>query len=211
MFSFLTKKEFYKHQKEQKSIERENRLALRQDDEPYISNFPGALTFMRRITETDMRYCYRKRVCNSIILNEPSVVFDFRYIPMHTRDEIIKSMYRQFIEIISRNRTLPNPFQLHFCNYDYESIFHKRFATFMGFDTNLIFETPKNYLDVFPKEKLVYLSRDAKFPMTKYNPDKVYIIGSIIDINDTFKFSSYAQAKKEGIRCERLPIDEHVK
>lgn len=131
---------------------------------------------------------------------------------MHTRIELVKSLYRQYIEIISSNRNSPNPFQIHFCNYDYSTEFHTKYSPFLEYDANLIFETPKNYTEIFPKDKLVYLSRDAKVKMVKYDPEKVYIVGSMIDFgNDKFKYCSYSQAKKEGIRCERLPLDDYVK
>lgn len=131
---------------------------------------------------------------------------------MHTRIEHVKSLYRQYIEIISLNRSSPEPFQIHLCNYDYNSEFHQKYGQFLELDLNLIFETPKSYMDIFPKEKLVYLSKEAKTKMSHYDPEKVYIIGSMIDMgDDKFKYYSYSQAKKDGLRCERLPLDDHVK
>lgn len=79
-------------------------------------------------------------------------------------------------------------------------------------DKNLILETSKCYKEIFPKENLVYLSKDAKKTLYKFDPEKVYIIGNIIDSgNDLDRYASYIQANKDGIQCQRLPIDEYIK
>lgn len=211
----MVKEEYYAFQKEQKKLEREKRVKRIVDNDnesDVITNYPGKDTYLKRVNNTEIRRFHRSKVLTSILTDEPSVVFDFRFTSMHTRIEHIKSLYRQYINILSANRTSEFPFQIHFCNYDPKTEFHERYGKFLEYDSNLIFETQKNYLDIFPKNKLVYLSRDAKFKMTRYDPDKVYIIGSIIDVgDDRFKYCSYSQAKKDGIKCERLPIDDHVK
>ncbi len=79
-------------------------------------------------------------------------------------------------------------------------------------DANLIFETPKSYLDVFPKKDLVYLSKDADKKMNCFDPNKVYIIGCTISSGaptDQYLYASYDQAKREGIECLRFPIEKH--
>lgn len=172
------------------------------------TNYPGHSSFMHRIDEHDERYVAQHRLLTSILMNEPSVAFDFRFVSQHTRVERIKSLYRQFIEIIWINRISARPFQLHFCNYDHSSEFNTRFNNWLALDKNLIMETTKSYTDVFDKSKLVYLSADANKKMTSFNPDNVYVIGAMIDMSpNEFELYSYAQAKKDGIRCERLPLD----
>ena len=48
--------------------------------------------------------------------------------------------------------------------------------------------------------------------MRRYDPERVYIIGNIIDSGDkSDSYASYTQAKKDGIECMRLPIDENIK
>ena len=82
----------------------------------------------------------------------------------------------------------------------------------MSLDTNLVQRTSQSYTDIFPKNKLVYLSKDSKRVMTEYDPEKVYIIGNIIDTAcEDDAYASYTQARKDGIECLRLPIDENIK
>jgi hypothetical protein len=67
-------------------------------------------------------------------------------------------------------------------------------------------------LDIFPRDQLIYLSKDAKQPIREFNPNKTYIIGSIIDSNNSKDhFATYSQAKMDNIPSYRLPLDENVK
>lgn len=211
----MVKEEYYDFLKKQKKKElasREKRFFEIDNESEVMTNYPGRETYLKRVNNTEVRRFHRSKVLTSILLNEPSLVFDFRFTSMHTRIEHVKSLYRQYINVLSANRTSELPFQIYFCNYDQNTEFHKRYSQHLEYDSNLIFETEKNYLDIFPKNQLVYLSRDAKIKMTRYDPDKVYVVGSIIDVgDDRFKYCSYSQAKKDGIRCERLPLDDHIK
>lgn len=173
-----------------------------------VTNYPGHFTFMNRLDSTSIRRMAKYKVLTSVLTDEPSIVFDFRYVAQHKRIERVKSLYRQVIELVGENRWSERPFQIHFCNYDYESEFHRLYADRIGLDANLIMDTSQSYLDVFDPKKLVYLSADASKPMTHYDPDKVYIIGAMIDMSpNEFKYYSYGQAKKDGIECRRLPLD----
>lgn len=206
------KEDYYKEVKERKRKQVEERRKENQDrvllPGEHPTNYPGHSTFMGRIDSTSMRRFYQNRVLTSLVTDEPSIVFDFRFVAQHKRLERIKSLYRQFIEIIGDNRIATRPFQMHFCNYDYSSEFHERFGDLLGLQPNLIQETSKSYLDVFDRSRLVYLSADSRKKMTEYDPNKVYVVGAMIDMSPgEFEYYSYSQAKKDGIACERLPIE----
>ncbi|RXG61192.1 Mitochondrial ribonuclease P protein 1-like protein [Armadillidium vulgare] len=68
--------------------------------------------------------------------------------------------------------------------------------------------TSKSYLDLFPKEKLIYLTPDARQEMQTFNSDAVYIIGGILDEGRTSPLS-LAKAKRENIKTEKLPLDKY--
>lgn len=167
---------------------------------------------VRQPTKVDERKFLRDRIASAIINDNPSVVFDFRYEYYFHRANMLASLYRQYIEIIGKNRYAKFPFQIYFCNYSPDSIFNQKYRDFIEVDKNMIEATSKSYTDIFPKEKLVYLSRDSQKVLTTYDPNKVYIIGNIIDTGEeSDSYASYTQAKKDGIECVRLPLDENIK
>lgn len=50
----------------------------------------------------------------------------------------------------------------------------------------------KSYLDLFPKEKLVYLTPHCREEMQEYDHDAIYIIGAIVDkVSVIFVFNSF--------------------
>ena len=63
-----------------------------------------------------------------------------------------------------------------------------------------------SFYDIFPREKLVYLSPEAP-KLKDYNPDDIYIIGGLLDLEQSH--SSYEKATELGIRCGSLPIDDY--
>ena len=68
--------------------------------------------------------------------------------------------------------------------------------------------TDESYVDLFPKEKLVYLTSDSPNTL-EYSPDDIYIIGasseSIIDTKQSLKY-----AEQQGIRHAKLPLKETI-
>lgn len=56
---------------------------------------------------------------------------------------------------------------------------------------------------------MVYLTPDAEETLT-YDPDDIYIIGSIVD-KRTQPPLSLAKAKREGLRMAKFPLDRYVK
>lgn len=73
----------------------------------------------------------------------------------------------------------------------------------------MITVTPKSYLDLFPREKIVYLSPHSKKDLIEYDHDAIYIIGGIVDKSDQSPIS-LAKSKKQGLRTARLPLDQYL-
>jgi ribonuclease P protein 1 len=181
-------------------------------DGNFQTNYWGHTTFLRRVSKNTEKHIQRTRVLSSIVNNSPSLVFDFRFEHKLKSISIQKSLNRQIAEVININRGSSEPFQLHFCNLDKNGWFYTNYGQILAFDSNMVFETSKSYMDIFPREKLVYLSRDAKSTMDYFDPNKVYIIGAIIDKGPKdFLYASYGQAKKDNIVCQRLPLEKYVK
>jgi ribonuclease P protein 1 len=69
--------------------------------------------------------------------------------------------------------------------------------------------TEKSYLDIFPREKLVYLSPHARDELMSFDEDEIYIVGAMVDKTDPRPFS-LAKSKKEGLRIKKLPLDRFM-
>lgn len=63
--------------------------------------------------------------------------------------------------------------------------------------------------EVFPKDKIVILSPDARVALSSFDSDCVYVIGGIVD-RSVRKARTAQLAEKFGLRCERLPVQEHL-
>jgi len=66
----------------------------------------------------------------------------------------------------------------------------------------------KDYLDIFPKDKLVYLSSESDNVIKELEQDKIYIIGGLVDHN-SHKGICYKKAVEQGIAHGQLPIGEY--
>lgn len=67
----------------------------------------------------------------------------------------------------------------------------------------------RHWKEVFPIEKLVYLTADSDSVLDTFDLDKVYIIGCIVDKN-RHKGITLKAAKEADITTARLPIREHA-
>lgn len=121
-----------------------------------------------------------------------------------------KSLINQELPaVIRHNRECPQPMKLHFTNYHPKIDKFKPIFKEMLDNSALNPETltSKSYLDLFPRNRLVYLSPDSREVLWNYNPDDVYIIGGLVDLDYKSK-ESLAIAKQQEIRHARLPMGE---
>lgn len=114
---------------------------------------------------------------------EPNIVFDCGYSNIMKNFEI-RNCAKQLVMSFVANRMHKNPSQLHLCNASKSSAFMSTLQNLIPSlydDTFPLNITSKSYLDIFDKDKLVYLTPHCRNEMTSYNPDKIYIIGAIVD------------------------------
>ena len=125
-----------------------------------------------------------------------------------------RQLARQIHLLYNWNRyKATEPFDLHFTNCDpnkptLEAI-HKQLPNSQKPGLFLADFHQKSYTDLFPKEKLVYLSPHSEVTLKEFNCDDIHIIGGIID-KSYHQPLSFIKAKKDGIRCAKLPIDDHI-
>lgn len=69
--------------------------------------------------------------------------------------------------------------------------------------------TRQNYLDLFDKNSLVYLTPDSPNEMTHYDHNAVYILGGIYDDQNKEPLT-YEKALRQNIRHVRLPLEKYL-
>ena len=140
---------------------------------------------------------------------------------------------RHIVMAMVNNMCYNDPYDIYFTNCDPSKTtmtsLEKYYDTtpFAQLDLNEHF-LQKSYLDVFDKDRLVYLSPNAGESMKTYNHDDIYIVGGFLDKSSLNKPVSHLKALREGrnisiffkffklnvflpgIRQVRLPLDEHV-
>lgn len=138
-------------------------------------------TLFLRIYQQNMNQFYHARLISSAMF-EPKLVFDCSYQDYMTRIEN-HNCAKQLTLAFAANRIHDNPMFLHFCNLK-EGILRQNFLRNMP---NLLDEdfpaivTSQSYLDLFPKDQLIYLTPHCKTDLLEYDSDMVYIIGAMVD------------------------------
>lgn len=81
-----------------------------------------------------------------------------------------------------------------------------------GFEKWMIEKESRSYIETFHdhKESLVYLTADAETVLDELDPQKIYIIGGLVDRN-RWKGITMKKATDQGIQSAKLPIGSYLK
>lgn len=164
-------------------------------------------TMFIKYTDTWINSIDTFRVMQAKMFGQP-IVIDYGFDDhMVSREKSL--LAKQMRECFGLNRINSEPYDLHLCNFRQQE--ETAQLTMRGIPTLLNDEYPvecheKDYLDVFPKEKLVYLTPHCREEMTTYDHDAIYIIGGLIDTRNSEPLT-LAKAKKQNIRMQKLPLD----
>lgn len=74
---------------------------------------------------------------------------------------------------------------------------------------NFINRSQKHFTELFPKDKLVYLSPDAEDTIEEFDKQAVYILGAVVD-RYTDKPLTFQSAKQHNIKSVKLPLEKYV-
>lgn len=139
------------------------------------------------------------------------IIFDCSYDQYMTKREA-NSAAKQLVISFAENRQHKDPFDLHFCNVNFNGDTFSRMQRHIPnlrspeFPTNLC---EGSYLDLFPKENLVYLTPHCRNDLTEYDPDSIYIIGAMVDTTNHEPLS-LIKAKELNLKIARLPLDRYL-
>ncbi|NWI68412.1 TM10C methyltransferase, partial [Todus mexicanus] len=204
---FLYLKELHKKNDKRKMDEkRERRLETQEraskTDETKRNSFICLWT-------NSMDRAYNWRVAQSMIFGQP-LVFDMSYEKDMSVREVANTV-RQLVLSEGCNRRSVDPFHIHFCNLKNDSLYHKEFVKHYreAWGRLLVTTTEQCYTEVFPKDKLVYLTADSPKVMKTFDHNKIYIVGSMVD--KSIKTGvSLARAKRLGLETAALPLEKYL-
>ncbi|ODM90497.1 Mitochondrial ribonuclease P protein 1 [Orchesella cincta] len=218
-FSYLFKTEMKdlnaRRKKEEKNALRrkefEERPMPSREEDPYGMFYALTRnTLFLRLYDTTVNKFFHNRAC-SAMLHNPPIVLDCSYDEnMNFREA--KNCAKQLELLITENKQHPEPFNLYLCNADRHSkmmTYLRRSVPTLDDDSFPINIHEESFMDVLPRERLVYLTPHTRDDLDEYNEDDIYIIGAMVDKTDPRPFS-LGKAKKLGLRMRRLPIDKYL-
>ena len=202
LYNFIAKTNYkkeaeYRKKKEKQRERSEERKPLENNTENLVNR-----SYIHTIHKKD-KNVRKNRGCQSLLFGRPLVI-DLALHKQSRREAT--SLIQQLQSCYNLNVNHLEPFHLHLTGIPEH-----------GNVANLIESclSPKYYFmdfhkqdicDIFPPERLVYLTPHSKTRL-RYNNDDIYIIGGLVDLHDTKPYS-FAKAKELGIRSACLPLDK---
>ena len=220
-FKFLFKREIVKIKNKNMKIEQQQireakwqaekeAVKLNSPSEEHIKYGLGQNTINLKIYDTTMDHYNNNRMIQASMFDLP-LVFDHSYEQYMSQQEL-KNAAKQLALTFVANREHDNPFPFQYCNVNFNGPVMKHFLKWMPHMYSPEFPislSSKSYLDLFPREKLIYLTPHCRTEMTHFDFDSIYIIGTMVDKTDS-KPHSLALAKRDNIRMAKLPLDRYL-
>ena len=204
-YRYFKKLEIYKELK----IERRNKVdQLKLEKSDGMKRSVNTI-FLKLIKSTQMKYYYA-RCAQAMIFGRPFVV-DMSY-ESYMSNKDTRSFIDQLLEGYGNNHHRLEPCDLVLTNFDPNGFVFKKICYLHQTPDCLFAKTSEqSYVDLFPKERLVYLSPHAEDELLEDDEDNIYIIGGFVDTGrEAHRPLSYARAQKDNIRTARLPIDRYL-
>ncbi|KAA8519225.1 hypothetical protein F0562_013481 [Nyssa sinensis] len=138
-----------------------------------------------------------------------NIVVDLEFSDLMTPAEI-HSLVQQIMYCYAVNGrcTSPSHLWLTGCQGEMES----QLQRLPGFEKWIIEKENRPYIETFQdqKEHLVYLTADSETMLDELDPNKIYIVGGLVDRN-RWKGITMKKAKEQGIQTAKLPIGNYLK
>lgn len=161
---------------------------------------------IQKILEERERKIQRLNVAKERGLN---IIVDLDFSNLMTPSEI-KSLVHQIMYCYAVNRryTCPAHLWLTGCKGEVDS----QLQRLPGYDKWVIEKENRPYIEALENQKqnLVYLTADAETMLGDIDPNKMYIVGGLVDRN-RWKGITMKKAKGQGIQTAKLPIGNYLK
>lgn len=145
------------------------------------------------------------------MLNAPQILFDFSYESIMSK-RLMCYTAGHFTHFFASNRKDPQPFDVHICNADPNQRclqeLQKRIPRLLESDSTVMVHR-ECFSELYPHEKLLYLSPYSPNILREYDPNDVYVIGGVVDLG-FHGAVTMSRAKQLGIRTAWLPIHRYM-
>lgn len=207
LFQTAKRKENQKKRKEIRRMEYENLKQVQPVVENYMNYGLQYNSLFIRIYDQTLQKLSNLRLASASLFSQ-HIVFDCSY-ESYMSDLNIKFCAKQLVHGYSFNRLHHSPFHVKYCNFNQNSTLFKYLDKLLIQNITKLDITEKSYLEVYPKDKIVYLSPHATDVVHKFDKDVVYVIGAYVD-RGCGKKISLGKAKEANVRMAKLPIDHYI-
>ena len=149
------------------------------------TNYPGYKSIFRQLTggQTE-RYLRDCKLITQARLGE-HVLIDCGFEVEHARSRYISKLVDQLEFFFAQIHQYHSPSFVTLCNFATDGQIQEEFARRHSQNRCITcFETTEaNYLDLFDRQQLIYLSPHSPYEMSEYNHNAVYIVGAIVDVS----------------------------
>ncbi|XP_041347818.1 tRNA methyltransferase 10 homolog C-like [Gigantopelta aegis] len=213
LYRFLRRNEKLEEKKKAKQRAREEeRLATESQTKDREESPPlePKNTFFFHIRQTSMNRTYYTRLAHSMLFGIP-LVFDLDF-EQHMRTQDCQNLVSQFMMAYGFNKVVQEPFHFVLTGANPQGHIMRMLnkgSVERPLDSFLFTVTEQSYLDLYPRNNVVYLTPNAPNVLKSFNPNDVYIIGGLVDKTSKKPFTM-AKAKEQNIRMAKFPLDEHL-
>ncbi|OXU32135.1 hypothetical protein TSAR_002976 [Trichomalopsis sarcophagae] len=135
-----------------------------------------------------------------------NVTIDLSFDELMISKDIAK-LIKQILRCYTLNRRAVAPLQFSLTSFEGKSL--DEMGKHNGYEHWDVKFYSKSYLDIFPKDKIVYLTSESENIIEELNNDHVYVIGGLVDHNCQ-KGLCHRLAVEKGINHGRLPLDKFL-
>jgi tRNA (guanine9-N1)-methyltransferase len=150
----------------------------------------------------------RKVRTRELMATAPKAVIDLTWEHLMTPKEIV-SLSQQVRLSYGLNIRSQTPLHMHLTSTSEESRLHQHLLKQSGFDDWPLEVKRESYMELFPRDKVVYLTAESDTVLEEMDAGTVYCIGGIVDHN-RLKSIVHDKALELGLTTRRLPIEDHL-
>lgn len=121
----------------------------------------------------------------------------------------LTSCAKQLLRIYTSNRRGKQPIPVHFTSLDESGKLYEKMQKHDGWKNWEVTTHRESFVELFDKEKIIYLTSESDNVLDELEKGAVYVIGGLVDHNH-HKSLTYDLAQKNTIRTARLPLSENL-